>query len=150
MDDHEIKILDLNRYRGRLKSFITKSIQRFTDVESRPKAIGMYSHPGYGWVSTKYHADSKPELPNLNCPDFEFTEFDIIEFQAWEECYWSEDRKLIDINNRMIVITGEDGDEKFKTPFYNLLVEVMKEISKYGDATYFVQMLDSDLSGEVR
>lgn len=150
MNDHEINTLNLNHYKDRLKLFIIESIHRFMDVESRPRMIGIYSHPGYGWVSTNYNTDSKYELSNLNCPDFEFPEFDIIEFPAWEECYWSENKKLINIHRDIIVIRSDEGDEKFKNPFYDLLVSVVKEITEYRDATYFVQILDSELSGEVK
>ena len=135
-----------------IETFISKNISKFKQENGTPKTIGIYSHPVYGWVSINFNKTKTLEETESNCPDFEFVEFDLIEFSDWEVKYFDEsDTLILTEKGETITLDDEDGDEGFNEPVFNLLKSALVNIIPNNPhSEFFVQMLDSEFEEQIK
>ena len=145
-------MIDLKENIKIVEEFISKNISKFQKENGTPKTIGIYSHPVYGWVSINFNKTKTLEEVGSNCPDFEFPEFDLIEFPEWEKQYFDESETVIKTENgETITLDEEDGDEGLKKPIFNFLKSTLTNITtKNPNSEFFVQMLDSELEEKIK
>ena len=144
-------MINLKENKKPLEEFISDNILKFKQENGTPKTIGIYSHPVYGWVSINFNKTKTLEETETNCPDFEFPEFDLIEFPEWEEKYFDESETVIKMENgETITLDEEGGDEDFKKPIFNFLKSTLTNITPNNqESEFFVQMLDSELEEKI-
>ena len=145
-------MIDLKENLKIVEVFISKNISKFQKENGTAKTIGIYSHPVYGWVSINFNKTKTLEEVESNCPDFEFPEFDLIEFPEWEKQYFDESETVIKTENgETITLDEEDGDEGLKKPIFNFLKSTLTNITtKNPNSEFFVQMLDSELEEKIK
>ena len=145
-------MIDLKENIKPVEEFISKNISKFQKENGTPKTIGIYSHPVYGWVSINLNKTKTLEEVESNCPDFEFPEFDLIEFPEWEKQYFDESETVIKTENgKTITLEEEEGDEGFKKPIFNFLKSTLINITTNNpNSEFFVQMLDSELEEKIK
>ena len=78
-----------------------------------------------------------------NCPDFEFVEFDSLDFPQWQSEYESDEAEY-QLGNSIIKYTHEGGDEELNEIFFSYLLPVMREVKGNIDQTILLQLLDSN------
>lgn len=140
-------MVDLRVDYNEVRNFLNEGIERFVNLKGESKAIGIYSNPNNGWVSLNFNLTKTIEDCYENCPDFEFVEFDLFESISWESEYENEFPQVIDFNGKKVAFDDFFGDEQFKVPFHNLLIEIAKDLRiKYEKTSFLVQMLDSNLA----
>jgi len=133
-----------------IKQFIIAGLEKFTKDVNRPSIMGVYCCPRMGWISLNFNITHSFNQENYYCPDFEFVEFDLIEFENWQEEFDSMERIWIDDNSKTYHSNWGDGDEAlngFLFPFLkNLIVNLNKEIKL---PSTVLQFLDSRFNEKI-
>ena len=133
----------LHNYNDIICQFIVESVQKFEKLHGKPNSIGIYCCPWSGWLTTNFNL--RISLPDTgeNCPDFEFVEFDSLDFPQWQSEYESDEAEY-QLGNSIIKYTHEGGDEELNEIFFSYLLPVMKEVKRSIDQTILLQLLDSN------
>ena len=143
----EKRIIQLDKYTKSIKEFIVKVICDFEKKYGAPQSIGIYSCPWSGWISMNFNLTKQLEEVYYNCPDFEFVEYDLIDFSEWSEKYeMSIDSSLIiQFDNEIHSINPEtQGDETLNQIFFQYLKRVVRGIDFNKNYKIVLQMLDSN------
>ena len=143
-------MIDLRKDIKKIKSFIEKGTDLLTKTNQEPKVVGIYSSPNYGWISLNFNSTKALEDSSLNCPDFEFVEFNLLELPDWETEYENSKPQITNSKGNIISMSEYFGDGEYKAPFYELLIEIAAKLSNTNESfQYFVQMLDSELNEKI-
>jgi len=139
-------MLNLDDYSNAIISEFIQSIDAFTQEHGNPKNIGIYSNPINGWISFCFNLNSSIEKTGMNCPDFEFVEYRLMEIEDWESEYNNEiaEIKTNSTSTKKINIE-EDGDDVYNKIFFEYLCKLIsKNLNQELKGKILVQMLDSE------
>jgi len=133
-------MIDLRDYKNKIAQFILNGLNKFTMENGEPHTMGIYSCPCNGWISLNFNGDQHPGTKN--CPDFEFVEYDLIDFEGWSKEY-ENDSEWIDIVGHKLKLVFE-GDEALNKLIFDLLKSIAVELKQSNQLpAVFLQMLDS-------
>jgi hypothetical protein len=134
-----VKLLD---YKDKIKEFILSTFNKFTSEQFRPYVIGVYCCPWSGWISMNFNITKDASLDS--CPDFEFVEYDLIDFEDWENTYGHGDSKWRGINGEVLTLKWDAGDEVLNELFFHFLKSIVLELKESTALPLtLIQMLDS-------
>lgn len=133
-----------------INQFIISGFERFSNEVQRPTMMGVYCCPWSGWITLNFNITYNLNEAFYSCPDFEFVEYEIIEFKHWEEeCesmagIWS-DNKL-----ETYQFNINDGDEGINKFFFFYLKNLIINLNQqYKLPAVLIQMLDSKFCEKV-
>jgi len=133
----------LDEYTIQIENFISDSIRKFINENSQLASIGIYCCPWAGWLTTNFNVSKTAEETGYNCPDFEFTGFDLLELEKWQEEYETE-LPTFKISEAIIKHNHDLGDEKFNAIFFPFLKAIVINIKKAHHKEILLQILDSN------
>jgi hypothetical protein len=136
-------MLELEPYKIQITEFITDSINRFIAENGPPSSIGIYCCPWAGWLTINFNKSKTLTQTKNNCPDFEFVEFDLLDFPEWQEEYELES-PTYKIDAQVIVHQHDLGDAKLNELFFHFLEPLAAKIKQQRKEDILLQMLDSN------
>ncbi|KAF2509152.1 hypothetical protein E0W73_19085 [Flavobacterium foetidum] len=136
-------MINIDKNTKQIEEFIQNSIERFKIENGNPNSIGIYCCPWAGWLTTNFNLDKTLNEAENNCPDFQFVEFDFLEFPEWQEEYESDHPKF-EINGDIIEHNHDFGDEKLNELIFNYLKPIALKIKDKNNSNVLLQMLDSN------
>lgn len=143
-------MVELKNDSDKIKQFIIAGLEKFTKDVSTPTAMGVYCCPWSGWISLNFNITHSFKQEDYSCPDFEFVEFDLMNFDNWQEEYESFESIWIDDNSKTYHGHLGDGDEALNAFFFpflkNLIVNLNKEIKL---PSTILQFLDSNFHEKI-
>jgi len=80
-------MVNLNDKTNEITLFLESSISQFQKKHEVPSSVGIYCSPSSGWITTNFNINKELANTEINCPDFEFVEFDIFELEEWKNEY---------------------------------------------------------------
>ncbi len=125
-----------------IEDFIQKSIDRFTAEIGVPGAVGIYCCPWSGWLTTHFNTDKTIPESHLNCPDFQFVEFDFLELPDWQEEY-EQESPVFEFNGIRFRHDHNLGDENLNGFIFNCLKPVVMNLRHRNKPQFLLQLLDS-------
>lgn len=135
--------LDLEEYRSNILRLIERTITEYKKLGVRAETLGIYVNPSNGWISTNIQT-SWDENTELNCPDFDLVEFDIVNFPKWHEAYQSFEAVKITFANFESTVERGFNDDDFNKPFFIFMSQIINENRNTFDThRIFLQFLDS-------
>ena len=141
-------MIELEKYNDEIERFIRESIKRFENEIREPSSIGIYCCPWSGWISMNFNVTKTLEETGMNCPDFEFVEFDLIDFAIWQDEYES-DQPQWKYQQKIYRDDFDQGDEGVNKFFFYYL-ETLLETMNFKSYRVLLQMLDSSLVKEIK
>ena len=152
-------IVQLNRFAGkisvgtrektsRIKRWLDESLTQFDEENAQhvPTTVALYACPIYGWISLCINCGDSDLNREVNCPDFDYVEYDLISISEWQKAYESEIAEIRISNTESLFIDHEKGDEAFNEPFFKFLRALIADYfpSKHRRPVWVgVQILDS-------
>ena len=130
----------LDKYKDKIEGFILEAIQKFTTQHGNPNSIGIYCCPWSGWVTMNFNVIKSLEETKNNCPDFEFVEFDVLDFQEWQDEYES-DSPEYQTGNKVLHPDPDEGDEGVNKIFFSYLLSIVTNTKL--KSKILLQFLDS-------
>jgi len=138
-------MVDLKEDSEDIKEFIKAGLDKFSKEVQKPVMIGVYCCPWSGWISLNFNINYRLDETFYSCPDFEFVEYDMLEFKHWEEEYESWEGIWTDSNLKIYYGHGNDGDEGLNRFVFSYLKEVIINLNeKYKLPPTLLQFLDSN------
>ncbi|MES1182015.1 MAG: hypothetical protein ABUL44_04380, partial [Flavobacterium sp.] len=110
-----------------------------------PNSVGIYCCPWSGWLTVNFNLRKSLENTNNNCPDFEFVEFDMLDFPEWRSEYESNDQTY-QTGNTVIQFNHERGDDELNKIFFSYLLPLVTELKGKIKCKILLQFLDSNYS----
>ncbi|MDP9079672.1 MAG: hypothetical protein M3O71_19770 [Bacteroidota bacterium] len=142
-------MVELINDREPITQFIIEGLEKFVVEVGKPSIMGIYCCPWSGWITLNFNVTFSLEEQNYSCPDFEFVEFDIVEFQKWEEEYESDQGVWVD-DSKNYEYNFDEGDEGLNSFFYSFLKNLIFSLNeKYKLPSTIVQFLDSRICERV-
>lgn len=135
-------MIDLDKYNSEIESFILNSIRRFVAENGHPSSIGLYCCPWAGWLSTHFNKVKTLEETRNNCPDFEYVEFDLLDFPEWQEEYEKELPEY-KIGGKIVSHDHDLGSDALNYIFFQFLQSIATKIKQQRKEALLLQMLDS-------
>ena len=117
--------INLKQAASPLEKALTAGIERFIAAHDRPRAVGVYAHPVGGWVSLNFNTQGNVADSGANCPDFDYVEYELLDFPNWQIAYGQEPLKLTTYRGKTKTLKNY-GDEQFNEPFFELLMDVAR------------------------
>ena len=136
-------MLILNNYNIKIRDFVIESVRKFEAAHGTPKSIGIYCCPWSSWLTINFNLNKSLEETNNNCPDFEFAEFDVIDFPEWQDEYET-DKPIYQTANVIIQFNHDEGNEGINKIFFTYLLSLMTEINSNLNQKILLQFLDSN------
>ena len=102
--------------------------------------MGIYCCPRMGWLTTNFNLTNDN---TDNCPDLEYVEFDIIEFEDWQNEYEKDSPKFV-LQERTVEHNHDLGDEHMNRIIFEYLKPIAREIGDEFNIRILLQMLDSE------
>jgi hypothetical protein len=143
-------MIRLESYESLIVNFIQEKTEEFEKEHGKPSTIGIYCCPWAGWLTVNYNTKGSLGSSILNCPDFEYVEYDMLELDEWSEEYVSDEPKFSNLDKNLITIDREQGDEIFNEIMFKYLNELIIRSNLKEKSRIFLQMLDSKYKGEVK
>jgi hypothetical protein len=132
----------LDHYSDKIGGFILETVQRFKTQNGIPNSVGIYCCPWSGWLTINFNIRKSLEETNNNCPDFEFVEFDVLDFPEWQDEYEADEPKYR-TGDKVIQFTQEQGDESLNKIFFSYLLPIVTETKTKIKHKILLQFLDS-------
>lgn len=143
-------MLELKNDINNIQQFIIAGLEKFTSEVNGPSVMGVYCCPWSGWISLNFNISRSLNGEDYNCLDFEFVEFDIIEFNNWQEEYDSFEGVWVDENSKIYNFNLDDGDEGLNGFFYRFLKDLLINLNKeYKLPSTVLQFLDSKFHAKI-
>lgn len=133
----------LDNYTSQIDGFILESVRKFKIEQGNPNSVGIYCCPWSGWLTTNFNVKKSLKETNHNCPDFEFVEFDLLDFPEWQEEYETNEPKY-QLGDEVIQFNHEQGDEELNTIFFSFLLPIVTETRTKIKKKILLQFLDSN------
>jgi hypothetical protein len=133
-----------------IKQFIVVGLERFSKEVRKPVMMGIYCCPWSGWITLNFNISYKFNKESYYCPDFEFVEYNMLEFKHWEKEYlasegiWTDDTLKVYHTNHD---KGDDGLNKFFFDYLKDLIVTLNE--KYKLPPTLLEFLDSNCREKV-
>ena len=134
---------NLNEDTQLIEDFLQRSIDKFTVEKGIPNSVGIYCCPWSGWLTTNFNLDKSILEFHSNCPDFQYSEFDLLELSDWQEEYEQESPLFI-INGIKFKHDHNLGDEGLNELIFNFLKPVVTGIKHNNRSEFLLQLLDSN------
>ena len=80
-------MVDLRDDTEKSEKFIITGLEKFSKEVQKPVMMGIYCCPRASWMSLNFRITHSLDGRSYYCPDFEFVEYDFMEFKNWEEEY---------------------------------------------------------------
>jgi hypothetical protein len=138
-------MIELNDYNYSITTFLISSLEKFNPENNQRITLGIYCCPWSGWITTNFNLTKTLEGDELNCPDFEFVEFDLLEINEWQNEYENESPRFENLGVAYDY-SHEDGDEKLNEIIFLFLEKIAIEIKNTYKQEVFLQMLDSNFN----
>ena len=132
-------MLNLNSSESVIKDFIVQAIDQFKPEEGEPSQIGIYCCPWIGWITINFNLKVED---SRSTPDFNFVEFDIIDFEDWQQEYEAEEAKYM-LGDKLIEHNSDLGDERLNELFFRFLQPIVKELQLRYKLPFLLQLLGS-------
>lgn len=132
-------MLNLNSSESVIKDFIVQAIDQFKSEEGEPSQIGIYCCPWIGWITINFNLKVED---SRSTPDFNFVEFDIIDFEDWQQEYEAEEAKYM-LGDKLIEHNSDLGDERLNELFFRFLQPIVKELQLRYKLPFLLQLLGS-------
>lgn len=133
-----------------IQQFIINGLENFVKDVNTPSIMGIYCCPRSGWISLNFNIGHNLNEEDYYCPDFEFVEFDLIEFNTWEEEYESGEGVWIDDNLKTYHYNFDYGDEGLNSFFYPFLKNLILSLNEeYKLPSTILQFLDSSIHEKI-
>jgi len=132
-----------------IEKFVIEGANKFRLEHGEPYFMGLYSCPSIGWISLNFNTNENFSV--LNCPDFEYVEYDLIEFEEWISEYESGSSEWMDLSGDTIILGMGDSDEVLNITFFHflkLIIEGLKQANQLPKV--LVQLLDSRFKEEIK
>jgi len=134
----------------KINQFIIAGLEKFTEEVSIPSVMGIYCCPWMGWISLNFNITHSLNEEDYYCPDFEFVEFDIIDFDNWQEEYESFERIFVDDRSETYHSNLGDSDEDLNSFFFPFLKNLIINLSeRHKLPSTILQFLDSNLREKI-
>jgi hypothetical protein len=133
----------LDDYKSKIDEFIVEAVQKFKTLHGSPNSVGIYCCPWSGWLTINFNLKKTLQETDNNCPDFEFVEFDVLDFPKWQDEYETNDPKY-QTGKTVIEFNHEDGDEKLNKIFFSYLLPIVTETKTKVESKILLQFLDSN------
>jgi hypothetical protein len=144
-------MVQLKNYNTEIINFINEKTNDFGKEYGKISSIGIYSCPWSGWISLNFNTNISLEATSFNCPDFEYVEYDLLDLDDWSDEYNNEIPEFIDLNNILIKLNREEGDEALNKIIFEYLFELIKSTDlKERVPQILLQMLDSKHTEEIK
>lgn len=112
-------MIKLNEYEKEIITFINQGKTEFITESNSIKTIGIYANPRGGWISLNFNKQINLDQTEMNCPDFEYVEYKMLELNDWEEECNNNQIKISDHQKRIIEMDEDVRDDEFNEPFFN-------------------------------
>ena len=122
-------MIKLNEYEKEIITFINQGKTEFITESNSIKTIGIYANPRGGWISLNFNKQINLDQTEMNCPDFEYVEYKMLELNDWEEEYNNNQIKISDHQKRIIEMDEDVRDDEFNEPFFNFLKHIIHKSS---------------------
>tara|TARA_R110000764_G_scaffold232047_1_gene324026 strand:- start:55 stop:894 length:840 start_codon:yes stop_codon:yes gene_type:complete len=134
----------LEKYSQQIEDFVIRTLADFKEKEGEPSSMGIYCCPSSGWISLNFNIKKTVKETEHNCPDFEYVEFGLIDFEDWTNEYDSKHASWQDETGFVFKYDDELGDEGINNFFFIYLKSLYWAISKkHRLPDTLIQMLDS-------
>lgn len=136
------EILNLDLLKKTIFKMVQDSINKFEIEKGIPNSVGIYCCPRGGWISINFNISKTIEQTLFNCPDFEFLEFEFWENKEILDKIEKQSFNIL-IENQVLIVDPDLGDERINEIFFNFLKPLIVEISQNYKYSILLQMLDS-------
>lgn len=133
----------LDNYKEKISDFIFESVDKFTVQHGDPSSVGIYCCPWSGWVSVNFNRSKSFEETNQNCPDFEYVEYELLDFPEWEDEY-NGDKPMYQTGDKIIQVSHEEGGEELNRIFFSFLFPIIAGVKTRINKKVLLQFLDSN------
>ncbi|MGD1895290.1 MAG: hypothetical protein ACFB15_32445 [Cyclobacteriaceae bacterium] len=142
-------MVDLEEYRSEIEHFLIDGISKFRREVGEPNLIGVYCCPWSGWISLNFNVKKKLSETKENCPDFEYVEFNMIDFESWADEYESE-QPVWRYRNSIYQDNLDEGDAGLNRLFFIFMKELIQKMNTGGAAPIILlQLLDSEFTERI-
>jgi len=133
----------LDDYKSKIDEFIVEAVEKFKTLHGNPNSVGIYCCPWSGWLTINFNLKKSLQETNNNCPDFEFVEFDVLDFPEWQDEYESNAPKY-QAGASITKFNHEEGDEDLNKIFFAYLLPIVTETNIRIKHKILLQFLDSN------
>jgi len=143
-------MVDLRNDTEKIEKFIVAGLEKFSEEVQNPVMMGVYSCPWASWISLNFKITYSLDGRSYYCPDFDFVEYDFMEFKNWEEEYHGAEGTWIINDSNVYNSTHDDGSERLNKFFFGYLKDVLIGLNnKHKLPSTLLQMLDSNCCEKV-
>ncbi|MEM9672722.1 MAG: hypothetical protein AAF992_09000 [Bacteroidota bacterium] len=142
-------MVNLEEYRSEIEHFLIDGISKFKREVGEPNSLRVYCCPWSGWISLNFNVKKKLAETKDNCPDFEYVEFDMIDFESWADEYESEQPGWR-YRNSIYEDNSDEGDTGLNRFFFIFMKQLIQKMN-VGDTAPIIllQMLDSEFTERI-
>ena len=123
-------MIDLKDDNEKIMQFIIAGLENFSKEVREPAIMGIYCCPWSGWITLNFNISYSFSEVSYSCPDFEFVEYDFIEFKHWEEEYESLEGLWTDNNLKVYGVNRSEGDEGLNKFFFDYLKDIVVNLNE--------------------